>query len=195
MSRLRGQTLGLLGFGRIPQALVPKAKGFGMRIIVCDPYVPENVIKALELERVEVDQLLKESDILSIHSALTPETHHMIGLEQLKKMKPSSYIVNTARGPIVDGKALYTALKEGIICGAAMDVSEPEPISQDDPLLTLDNFIITAHSAHFSIPAFAELTQRPAREIARVFRGEWPVGLLNPDVKEKYKEKWGNIGK
>ncbi|MFA4909998.1 MAG: C-terminal binding protein, partial [Desulfobacteria bacterium] len=152
MSRLKGQTLGLLGFGRIPQTLIPKAKGFGMRIIVCDPYTPESVFAQLGVEKVEMDKLLRESDILSIHSALTPETHHMLGLEELKKMKPTAHLVNTARGPIVDGKALYTALKEGIISGAAVDVTEPEPIAQDDPLLTLDNFIVTAHSAHFSIP-------------------------------------------
>ena len=191
MSRLKGQTLGLLGFGRIPQTLVPKAKGFGMRIIVCDPYTPESVFAKLGVEKVDMDKLLRESDILSIHSALTPETQHMLGLEELKKMKPTAHLVNTARGPIVDGKALYTALKDGIISGAAVDVTEPEPIAQDDPLLTLDNFIVTAHSAHFSIPAFLELTHRPAREVARVLKGEWPVGWLNPDVKEKYIQKWG----
>jgi len=191
MSRLKGQTLGLLGFGRIPRTLVPKAKGFDMRIISFDPYIPDDLFADLGVEKVDLDQLLKESDILSLHSALTSETQSMLGLEELKKMKPSAHIINTARGGIVDGQALYTALKDGIIAGAAADVSEPEPIRPDDPLLTLDNYILTAHSAHFSIPAFMELTQRPAIEIIRVFKGEWPVGLLNPDVKEKYREKWG----
>ena len=190
MSRLKDQTLGLLGFGRIPRTLVPKAKGFGMRIIVCDPYAPKNLFNEMGVEQVDFDRLLKESDILSIHSALTPETHHMIGLEELKKMKPTAHLVNTARGPVVDGKALYTALKEGVILTAAVDVTEPEPIDPNDPLLTLDNFIVTAHSAHFSAPAFLELTQRPGREVARVLQGEWPVGWLNPDVKEKYSQKW-----
>ena len=191
MLRLKGQTLGLLGFGRIPRALVPKAKGFEMRIIVYDPYSPDSLFKELGVDKVDLDQLLRESDIVSVHSALTPETHHLLGLEELKKMKPTAYVVNTARGPIIDGQALYTALKEGIIAGAGVDVSEPEPINPDDPLLTLDNFIVTAHSAHFSIPAFQELTHRPGKEIIRVFKGEWPVGLLNPDVKEKYIQKWG----
>ncbi len=191
MTRLKGQTLGLLGFGRIPRTLVPKAKGFGMRIIAYDPYIPESMFKELGVEQVDLDQLLKESDVLSLHSAFTSETEHMLGLEELKKMKPTAHLVNTARGGVVDGKALYTALKEGFIAGAGADVSEPEPISQDDPLLTLDNFIITAHSAHFSPTAFGELLMRPAREIIRVFKGEWPVGLLNPDVKEKYNQKWG----
>lgn len=191
VSRLRGQTLGLLGFGRIPRTLVPKAKGFGVKITAYDPYVPDSIFQELGVERVELDQLLKESDILSLHSAFTSETEHLIGMEELKKMKPTANLINTARGGIVDGKALYTALKEGIIAGAASDVSEPEPIRPDDPLLTLDNFILTAHSAHFSPTAFGELLQRPAKEISRVFRGEWPVGLLNPEVKEKYNQKWG----
>ncbi|MDI6777267.1 MAG: C-terminal binding protein [Syntrophales bacterium] len=190
MSRLKGQTLGLVGFGRIPRTLVPKATGFGMRIIAYDPYIPEEIFTGLGVERVDLDRLLRESDIVSVHSALTTETKHLLGLRELKKMKPTAHLVNTARGGIVDGQALYTALKEGIIMGAAVDVTEPEPIKPDDPLLTLDNFIVTAHSGHFSIPAFTELTHRPAREVARVFKGEWPVGLLNPEVKEKFRQKW-----
>ncbi|MDY6854962.1 MAG: C-terminal binding protein [Thermodesulfobacteriota bacterium] len=194
ITQLKGLTLGLIGFGRIPQTLVPKARAFGLKIIVCDPYVADDVIKKMGVEKVSLDQLLKESDVLSIHCALTPETHHMLGLEELKKMKPTAHIVNTARGPIIDGKALYTALKEGIISTAAVDVTEPEPISPDDPLLTLDNFIVTAHSAHYSPKAFKDLIERPGREVMRVLKGEWPVGLLNPQVKEKYIEKWGKTG-
>jgi D-3-phosphoglycerate dehydrogenase len=191
MSRLRGQTLGLVGFGRIPRTLVPKAKGFGLRVIAYDPYVPPSVFEALGVERMELDQLLAESDIVSLHSALTAETKHMLGLEQLKKMKPTTYLINTARGALIDQKALYTALTGGYLSGAALDVTEPEPISADDPLLELDNVIITAHSAHFSIPAYLELTRRPGEEIARVFKGEWPIGLLNPQVKERYNQRWG----
>ena len=191
MSRLRGQTLGLVGFGRIPRTLVPKAKGFGMRVIAYDPYIHEDTFIELGVERVNIDRLLRESDVVSVHSALTTETEHLLGLEELKKMKPTAHLVNTARGGIVDGEALYTALRDGIIMGAAVDVTEPEPIKIDDPLLTLDNFIVTAHSGHFSIPAFTELTHRPAREVVRVFKGEWPVGLLNPEVKEKFRQKWG----
>jgi D-3-phosphoglycerate dehydrogenase len=191
MSRLRGQTLGLIGFGRIPQALVPKAKGFGLRVIAYDPYVPPSVFEALGVERVGLDQLLAESDIVSLHSALTAETKHILSLEQLKKMKPTAYLINTARGALIDQRALYIALTEGYLAGAALDVTEPEPISANDPLLKLDNVIITAHSAHFSIPAYLELTRRPGEEVARVFKGEWPIGLLNPQVKEKYNQRWG----
>jgi len=191
MSRLCGQTLGLIGFGRIPRTLVPKAKGFRLRIIAYDPYIPQSLFDELGVEWVEFDQLLTESDIISVHSALTPENRHMLGLTQFKKMKPTAYLINTARGPLVDHKALYAALTEGYLAGAALDVTEPEPIDPDDPLLKLDNVIVTPHSAHFSIPAYMEQLLRPADEIARVFKGEWPVGLLNPQVKEKYNQKWG----
>jgi D-3-phosphoglycerate dehydrogenase len=191
MSRLRGQTLGLVGFGRIPRTLVPKAKGFGLRVIAYDPYVQPSVFEALGVERVELDQLLAESDIVSLHSALTAETRHMLGLEQFKKMKPTAYLINTARGALIDQRALYTALTEGYLAGAALDVTDPEPISPDDPLLKLDDVIITPHSASSSIPALMALLSRPGEEIIRVFKGEWPIGLLNPQVKERYSQRWG----
>jgi len=191
MSRLRGQTLGLVGFGRISRTLVPKARGFGMKVIAYDPYVPQNVFESLGVERVELDQLLAESDFVSLHSVLTAETKHMLGLEKLKKMKPTAYLINTARGALIDQGALYTALTEGYLAGAALDVTKPEPISPDDPLLKLDNVIITPHAAHFSIPGYLTLVHRPGEEIARVFKGEWPIGLLNPQVKERYRQKWG----
>jgi D-3-phosphoglycerate dehydrogenase len=194
MSRLRGQTLGLVGFGRIPRTLVPKAKGFGMRVIAYDPYLQPSAFESLGVERVELDQLLAESDIISLHSALTAETKHMLGLEQFKKMKPTAYLINTARGALIDQRVLHTALTEGYLAGAALDVTEPEPISPDDPLLKLDNVIITAHSAHFSIPAYLELTRRPGEEVARVLKGDWPIGLLNPQVKERYRQRWGRAG-
>jgi len=191
MSRLRGQTLGLVGFGRIPRTLIPKAKGFGLRVIAYDPYIQPSVFEALGVERVELDQLLAESDIVSLHSALTAETRHMLGLEQFKKMKPTAYLINTARGALIDQRALYTALTEGYLAGAALDVTDPEPISPDDPLLKLDDVIITPHSASSSIPALMALLSRPGEEIARVFKGEWPIGLLNPQIKERYSQRWG----
>jgi D-3-phosphoglycerate dehydrogenase len=191
MSRLRGQTLGLIGLGRIARTLLPKAKGFGMKIIAYDPYLDPTVFQSLGVEKVGLDQLLAESDVISLHAALTAETRHMLGAEQFKKMKPSAYLINTARGGLVDQKALYQALANRQLAGAAMDVTDPEPISPDDPLLKLDNVIVTAHSAHASIPALVELIQRPGKEVARVLKGEWPVGLLNPQAKEKYKHKWG----
>jgi len=190
MSRLRDQTLGMIGLGRIAQTLVPKAKAFGMRIIAFDPYVDTETMNSLGAEKKDLDQLLAESDILSIHAPLTAETRHMLGMEQFKKMKSGALIVNTARGGLIDQDALCTALKDGILAGAALDVMDPEPINPDNPLLELENVILTPHSAHASIPAFMTLLSRPGEEVARVLKGEWPVGLINPQAKEKYQEKW-----
>jgi D-3-phosphoglycerate dehydrogenase len=191
LSRLRGQTLGLIAFGKIPRALVPKARGFGLRIIVYDPYLSPDIIRKFEVEQVDLDQLLKESDIVSIHTPLTAETKHILGLKELKKMKPTACLINTARGPVVDHKALYTALTKGYIAAAAFDVTEPEPINPDNPLLKLDNFLVTAHSAGLSPQALAEMQRRPGEEIIRVLQGRWPYGLVNPEVKVKYRKKWG----
>ena len=191
MSRLRGQTLGLVAFGRIPQAVVPKARGFGLRVIAYDPFLPSDVFQQLGVEPVDLETLLKESDIVSLHTPFTRETERLIGLDQLRKMKPTACLVNTARGAVIDHDALYTALTEGYISVAACDVTEPEPIPTESPLLKLDNFICTAHSAGISPDAMATLQRRPGEEVIRLARGEWPVGLLNPEVKEKYRQKWG----
>jgi D-3-phosphoglycerate dehydrogenase len=191
LSRLRGQTLGLIAFGRIGRAVVPKARGFGLRIIVYDPYLSPDIIRKFEVEPVELDQLLAESDIVSIHTPLTPETKHILGLNQFKKMKPTACLINTSRGSVVDSKALYTALTKGYIAAAACDVTEPEPIAADSPLLKLDNFIVTAHSAGLSPQALAEMQRRPGDEIIRVVLGKWPFGLVNPEVKTRYIKKWG----
>jgi len=191
MSRLRDQTLGLVGLGRIAQTLVPKAKAFGMKIIAYDPHIDPKILSSLGVEGKDLDQLLAESDIVSLHAPLTQETRHMLGLEQFKKMKPSAFLINTARGGLIDQEALCTALKQRILAGAALDVMDPEPISPDDPLLELENVIITPHSAHASIPAFMTLLNRPGEEVARVLKGEWPVGLINLKAKEKFKARWG----
>jgi len=190
MSRLRGQTLGLIGFGRIAQALVPKAKGFGLRIIAYDPYIALDILQEFGVEQVNLDQLLTQSDIVSVHVPPTSETERLLGLEQLKKMKSTACLINTARGAVVDYEALYTALSQGHISAAAVDVTEPEPLPTDSPLLKLDNFIVTDHSAHASPSSFAERPPRPGEEVIRVVKGEWPIGLLNPQVKEKYRRKW-----
>ena len=189
LSRLEGQILGLIAFGRIAQAVVPKARSFGLRIIAYDPHVSADVFRKFDVEQVTLDRLLTESDIVSVHAPLTPETDHLLGLEQLKKMKPAACLINTGRGAVVDHEALYIALSEGYISMAAVDVTEPEPVPADSPLLTLDNFICTAHSAGISPQSFAELQRRPGEEIIRWAKGEWPVGLLNPRMKETYRQR------
>ena len=190
LSRLEGQTLGIIGLGRIGRAVVPRARGFGLRIIANDPYVDTEVFEGLGVERVELNRLLTQSDIVSIHCVHTHETAKLIGLEAVKMMKQSACLINTARGAIVDHDALLVGLTKNCISMAAFDVTEPEPIPADSPLLKLDNFILTAHSAGMSPPAFTELQHRPGKEVIRVLKGEWPVGLLNPEVKEKFNRRW-----
>ncbi|MDY6834411.1 MAG: C-terminal binding protein [Chloroflexota bacterium] len=189
--RLMGQTLGLIGFGNIPRAVVHKARAFGMRVITYSPHVPEAMFAVFRIEAVGLDQLLAESDYVSMHAALTPHTEKMMSMEQFKKMKPTAYFINTARGGLVDEQALHTALTEGIIAGAGLDVLEPEPPVISNPLLTLDNVLVTGHFGHYSEESHVELFRRPWEEVARVLQGQWPRGLVNPEVKEKATSKWG----
>ena len=193
MFKLKWQTLGLIGFGNIPRTIVPKAKGFGLKVIVFDPYIPREIGEKYGVELVALDYLLQNSDYISIHAALTPQTHHMLGLEQFKKMKPTAYLVNTARGPLVDEEALYTALTQGYIGGAGLDVLEVESVALDHPLLKLDNVTITAHSAHYSESSALEIRKRPFEEMSRIIDRKWPRCLLNPQVKEKFESKWGKM--
>ena len=191
LHRLSGQTLGVIGFGSIARTLVPKAKAFGFRIIAYSPHVPDNLFKKLKVESVGLDQLLEESDFVSLHTTLTSETKYMMGLQQFKKMKKTAYLINTARGELVDEKALYTALSQRIIAGAGLDVLNPEPPSPNNPLLMLDNVVITGHFAYYSEESREELFMQPWEEVARVLKGKWPYGLVNPEVKERFRVKWG----
>ena len=158
-----------------------------------DPYVIKDTAAELGVEMVGFEQLLRESDFVSLHAALTKDNQHMIGAEQLKKMKRTAYLINTARGGLVDEQALNTALSEGIIAGAGLDVLDPEPPSRDNPLFKCDNVIITAHSANYSEESQAELLRRPEEEVFRVLRGEWPRCPVNPQVKERFTARWGKI--
>jgi D-3-phosphoglycerate dehydrogenase len=191
LHRLSGQTLGLIGFGNIARALVPKAKAFGLRIIAYSPHVPRILFETFKVEPVELDRLLEQSDFVSMHTALTPETRHMMGLEQFKRMKRTACFINTARGELVDEKALYVALSEGLIAGAGLDVLELEPPDRDNPLLKLGNVLITGHFAYYSEESREELFRWPWEEAGRVLRGEWPQGLINAEVKERFSARWG----
>ena len=191
LSRLKGQTLGLCGFGKVAMAMVPKARGFGLRIIAYDPYVPQEILQQLGVEIVDWKHILRESDFLSVHAALTPETKHLFRAEAFKEMKPTACLINTSRGGLVDESALYQALSEGQIGMAALDVTDPEPPETSSPLLNMDQVIITAHSAFFSPVSERERWQRPVDEVRRVMSGEWPRNLVNPQVKKNYVLKWG----
>lgn len=147
---LNGATLGIVGLGRIGKAVARRASGFNMRLIAYDTMVSVEEAATFNAKPVDLDTLLRESDFVSLHTPLTPETRHLINRDTLAKMKPTAILVNTSRGPVVDQKALYEALKNGIIAGAALDVTDPEPLPLDDPLLTLPNITIVPHIASAS---------------------------------------------
>jgi D-3-phosphoglycerate dehydrogenase len=193
LSTLKGKTLGLVGFGNAGKAMVPKARGFEMNILAYDPYVEDNAFNELGVMGVSLERLLQESDYISVHANLSEESRHLIGLEQFKKMKRSAFIVNTARGGIIDEKALYTALAEGYLAGAGLDVTDPEPVPLDSPLFKFENVIVTGHRAGSSYEADIAWATQPAEELSRIIRGEWPRGLVNPEVKGKFVSKWGEM--
>ena len=177
--RTQGKTLGLFGLGRIGRMVAQKASGFDFRIIAYDPYVSK-VDGGIKL--VEFSQLLPDSDFVSIHVPLTAETRHSFGENELKKMKKTAYLINTARGPIVDEKALYQALKNRWIAGAALDVMEKEPPDWNSSLLQLDNLIISPHIAFYSEESYVELKTKVAQAVLSVLKGELPRPIVNPQV-------------
>jgi D-3-phosphoglycerate dehydrogenase / 2-oxoglutarate reductase len=191
LSTLKNKTIGLIGLGNSGLALVPKARGFGMRVIAFDPYVNKTVSRQLNVEMVDLDRLYKESDFISIHASLTPETRGLIGLNEFKKMKRSVFIINTSRGAIIKEPDLCTALSEGYIAGAGLDVNDPEPVSLNSPLVKMENVILTGHNAGGSLDSYYAMWDFPIKELKRVMRNEWPVGLVNPEIKPEYMSKWG----
>jgi D-3-phosphoglycerate dehydrogenase len=179
--RLRGTVLGLVGFGRIPQLVAPKAKAFGMRVMAYDPYVPLNVMEQAGVGRLEFAELLKISDYISIHSPLVPETHHLFSDEVFRQMKPGALIVNTSRGPVVDEAALARALDAKQLAGAALDVLEQEP-PMNSPLFGRDNVILTPHTSFYSVESLEELQTKAAEEVVRVLSGQPPRNPVNPEA-------------
>jgi D-3-phosphoglycerate dehydrogenase len=183
--RLRGRVLGLVGLGRIPQTLAKKAQAFGIKVIAHDPYVPEEVAKDLDVELVSLNDLCAQSDFISVHAPLIEATRGMISDEQFNVMKKEAFIINTARGPVIDEKALIRALQAGKIAGAGLDVVETEPIAEDNPLLKMDNVILNPHAAWYSEEAQLELKTKTAQNVADVALGYYPTYLFNREVKEK----------
>ncbi|MEM7031247.1 MAG: C-terminal binding protein [Chloroflexota bacterium] len=182
MPRLRGQTLGLIGYGNIAQTLVPKARAFGLNVIA---YTPRLAPDALGDEGTATNSLalvLRQADYISIHAPLTDETHHLINAQTLRLMKPTAFLINTARGAIINEADLHQALTEGWIAGAGLDVLTEEPATPNHPLLGLDNVIITPHSAFYSEAAIAELQQKAAHNVAQVLSGKLPTSIINPEV-------------
>ena len=182
MFRLRGQTFGLVGLGNIAKVAAQKAKAFGFNVIAMDPFVSQEDADPLGVKMVEFDQLIAESDIISIHCPLVDATHHLFNEKAFDKMKNTAFLVNTSRGPVIDTKALVVALKSGKIAGAGLDVLEDAPPDPNDELLTLDNVIITPHSAFYSDESSDDLRQFSFEEVVRVIQGEKPKNLFNKEV-------------
>ena len=176
--RLRGTVLGLVAFGQIPQLVAPKAQAFGMQVITYDPYVSDEVLKRANVRRVELDELIRTSDYISLHCPLTPETKHLFSAEAFQKMKRSAYLVNTARGPVIDEAALAQALDQKLIAGAALDVMEKEPPGTS-PLFGRDNIIVTPHTSFYSEESLVDLQTKAAEEVARVLTGQAPRNPVN----------------
>ena len=202
MMRLRGKKLGVVGFGRIGRAVAAKALPFGFDVLAADPFVTPKSAAESGAKLVDLETLLRESDFVTLHSPLTIETTNLIGKAQLEMMKPEAFLINAARGPLIDEAALYEALTTGQIAGAGVDVmvdAEPPP---DNPLVMLDNFLVTPHVAFFSQEFFSQESTLPEsspiptrgtryagreprasiREVARVLHGEMPDNLVNPGV-------------
>jgi D-3-phosphoglycerate dehydrogenase / 2-oxoglutarate reductase len=180
--RLRGSTLGLVGFGRIPQLVAPKAQAFGIDVIATDPYVPADVMARADVERVTFDELVARADYISIHSPLTIQTHHLFDAGVFARMKRTAYLVNTARGPLVDERALVEALNAGRIAGAALDVVELEPPAPDSALLQCPNLILTPHTAFYSEESLIDLQRKATEEVVRVLGGQLPLNPVNPEA-------------
>jgi D-3-phosphoglycerate dehydrogenase len=179
--RLRGQVLGLVGFGNIPRMVAPKAKAFGLRVVTHDPFVSPDVLAAAGVEGVSFDALLAMSDYISVHAPLLPTTRGLLNAQAFAKMKPGALVVNTARGPLIDEPALIAALDSGQVGGAALDVVTTEPLAADSKLRGRDNVILTPHTGFYSVEALEELQTKCASDVARVLSGEKPTYPVKPE--------------
>ncbi len=180
--RLEGKKLGIIGLGRIGRGVATRASAFGLETLAADPFVDTKTAAVGGARLVGMDELLEESDFVTIHTPLTPETRNLIGTDELSAMKPDAFIINAARGGLIDEDALYDALEQGEIAGAGLDVLVDLDPPLDHRLIQLDNVIVTPHTAFFSQESVVELEERAAGEVVRVFRGQMPENLVNPSV-------------
>ena len=186
MGSVTGQTLGIIGCGNIGRMVARKAKVFGLNIIGYDPHVDTKLTDAAGIAlKKTLPELLKESDYITCHPFLWKETFHILGEKEFRMMKPSVYVVNTSRGPVIDQKALVKALQEKWIAGAGIDVYEKEPLPPDDPLLKMRNVVLTPHSAFYSDASDKRVRISVAQEAARVAHGHLPKNIVNKGVKPK----------
>ena len=179
---MTGATIGIVGFGRIGKEVAKRASGFGMRILAHDSYQDQEAAQALGVTFTELDDLLRESDYVTLHVALTDETTHLIGAREFGLMKPTAILINAARGPVVDTDALVDALRTGEIFAAALDVTDPEPLPADHPLVSLPNAIVVPHIASATVATRDAMATLAARNLLAVLRGERPEQIVNPEV-------------
>lgn len=192
--QLWGETVGIFGFGHIGRAFARKANALRMRVIAHDPWAGPWGDLEEGVAFVGFDQLLRESDYITIHCNYGPQSHHAFGADVLRRMKPTAYLVNTARGPVVDEKALIEALRSRQIAGAGLDVFEKEPLEPDNPLLRMDNVILSPHIAGSSPGGWARIRRGAARDAARALQGLRPHSLVNPEVLVKLGLTDGTLG-
>lgn len=189
--RLWGQTLGLVSFGNVARAVARRAKVFGLHVIAHDPYVTELKITGEGVEPVSMGELLERSDYVSVHPGLNEGTRAMLSTAQFKQMKNTAAVINCGRGPTIDEAALIAALREGEIAAAGLDVLEKEPPAPDNPLLSMDNVVLTPHVASASTRMRPETRRRVGREVALALSGKWPMSCVNPTVLPKVDlERW-----
>jgi len=179
---IHGATIGIVGAGRIGFAVARRAKGFGMKILFYDVVPRPEMEKELDAKSVDLNTLFREADFVSIHVPLMKETYHLVNAEKLKLMKKTAYLINNSRGPVVDEKALYEALKDGKIAGAGLDVFEQEPAPMDSPLLKLDNVVVAPHISSASYETRSRMAEMTAENLVSFFEGRKPPNLVNPDV-------------
>ncbi len=182
LTRLRGQTVGIVGFGRIGRAVADKARAFGLSVLAFDPYLAAGAELPDGVKKARLSDLLTAADYVTVHTPLNEETRGLIGARELGLMKPSAYLINCARGPIVDEPALLDALRTGSIAGAGLDVMEASAPPADHPMFGLDNVIITPHVAFLSQESVLELEARTAQATVDALRGKMPEFLVNPAV-------------
>lgn len=184
MGHISGQTLGIIGLGNIGRAVARKARALGLEVIGYDPFVSSWDAKEYGAESVgDPMELARRSDYISPHTYLTDATRHMVGKEFIAAMKPTAYVINCSRGPVVDEVELIKALQEGRIAGAGLDVFEKEPVDPDSPLLKMDNVAVTNHYASYSEVAWERGNTQLGEESVRIALGQWPMSLINPDVR------------
>lgn len=182
--RISSLTVGIVGMGRIGRLSAKKSAVFGPRLIFTDPYVKDDVaFDGINVKKVDLEELVSESDVILIHAPATPETHYMFNKELFRLMKRKPIIINCARGNLIDNNALISALEDGQISGAALDViDDVPPIDKNSPLMNFENLILTPHSAWYSEEALISLQRMAAEEVVRILKGEKPKSLVNPDV-------------